>query len=83
MEAVQTDFGIKEVLNTLGIKDINSGASTGKHWFATRGEKIGSYSPVDGSLIAEVNCATEAEYEAAILKGQDAFKEWRMWPATW
>lgn len=81
MEAVQTDFGIKEVLNTLGIKDINSGASTGNHWFATRGEKIGSYSPVDGSLIAEVNCATEAEYEAAILKGQEAFKEWRMWPA--
>jgi aldehyde dehydrogenase (NAD+) len=72
---------IKEVLSQLGIEDVNSGASTGSHWFATRGEKIDSYSPVDGSLIASVNAATTAEYEACILKGQEAFKEWRLMPA--
>lgn len=72
---------ISKVLNDLGIKDINSGASTGSHWFTTRGEKIDSYSPVDGSLIASVNSATEAEYEACVLKAQEAFKTWRMKPA--
>ena len=29
MEAVATDFGIKEALNKLGVKDINEGSSTG------------------------------------------------------
>jgi aldehyde dehydrogenase (NAD+) len=72
---------IKDVLKQLGIEEVNSGASTGSHWFATRGEKIDSYSPVDGSLIASVNAATTAEYEACILKGQEAFKEWRKMPA--
>ncbi len=81
MEVVQTDFGISQVLNQLGIKDINSGSSTGSHWFATRGEKIDSLSPVDGRLIGSVNSATEAEYEACIMKATEAFKEWRTWPA--
>lgn len=72
---------IKEVLAQLGIKEVNSGASTGEHWFTTRGERIDSYSPVDGQLIASVNSASEAEYEACVLKGQEAFAEWRLMPA--
>jgi aldehyde dehydrogenase (NAD+) len=80
METMQAN-DISKVLNDLGIKDTNSGASTGSHWFTTRGEKIDSYSPVDGSLIASVNSATEAEYEACVLKAQEAFKSWRMMPA--
>ncbi|MFT7611808.1 MAG: aldehyde dehydrogenase (NAD+) [Parvicellaceae bacterium] len=75
------DFGITEALKTLGIKDVNSGAAAGSHWFATRGENIDSMSPVDGTLIATVKSATEAEYEACILKGQEAYKEWRKVPA--
>jgi aldehyde dehydrogenase (NAD+) len=43
--------------------------------------RIDSISPVDGKLIASVNAATEADYEAIILKAQEAFKEWRMIPA--
>ena len=72
---------IQKVLATLGIKDENNGAAVGTHWFATRGEKIDSYSPVDGKLIASVNAATEADYEASILKAQEAFKSWRNVPA--
>ncbi|MCH2224432.1 MAG: aldehyde dehydrogenase family protein [Crocinitomicaceae bacterium] len=81
MAEVLTDLGMKEILTQLGIEDINNGASTGGHWFNTRGEKIESVSPVDGRVIASVNSATEADYEAVVLKAQEAFKSWRKWTA--
>ncbi|MBK7130055.1 MAG: aldehyde dehydrogenase family protein [Crocinitomicaceae bacterium] len=77
--AVQSEIG--QILSQLGIKEINSGASTGSYWFATRGTKIDSYSPVDGKLIASVHSASETDYEATILKAQEAFAEWRLIPA--
>jgi aldehyde dehydrogenase (NAD+) len=76
-----TTTEIQEILSQLGIEEMNNGASTGGKWFKTRGEKIDSISPVDGKLIASVNGATEADYEAVILKAQEAFLEWRMIPA--
>jgi aldehyde dehydrogenase (NAD+) len=75
------DQEIKDILTTLGIEERNNGASTGGKWFKTRGARIDSYSPVDGRLIASVNSATEADYEAIILKAQEAFKQWRLVPA--
>ncbi|MEN9440213.1 MAG: hypothetical protein RLZ33_289 [Bacteroidota bacterium] len=81
MAETMTDLGIQEILSQLGIEEINNGASTGGKWFKTRGERIDSISPVDGKLIASVNSASEADYEAVILKAQEAFKEWRMIPA--
>ena len=81
MAEVIAEQGIQEILAQLGIEEINNGASTGGKWFKTRGERIDSYSPVDGRLIASVNSATEVDYEAVILKAQEAFKEWRLIPA--
>jgi aldehyde dehydrogenase (NAD+) len=81
MAEVLSGAAIREILAQFGIEDENNGASTGSHWFRTRGEKINSYSPVDGELIASVNAATEADYEAVILKAQEAFKLWREVPA--
>jgi aldehyde dehydrogenase (NAD+) len=81
MSAVAVETEIRSILDQLGIKEVNSGASTGAYWFNTRGNEIQSFSPVDGNLIAAVRSATEVEYEAAILKGQEAFKEWRLVPA--
>jgi aldehyde dehydrogenase (NAD+) len=81
MIATATMTEIEEILKTLGIESTNNGASTGGKWFKTRGEKIDSNSPVDGKLIASVNAATEADYEAVILKAQEAFLEWRLIPA--
>ncbi len=81
MAAVMTDLGIGTILNQLGIEKENNGASTGGHWFNTRGELIASVSPVDGQVIASVYSATEVDYEAVILKAQEAFLEWRKWPA--
>lgn len=74
-------MNVQEVLNKLGIKDVNKGASTGYEWFDTKGEFIESYSPVDGKLIAKIQQGTEKDYEVIIQKAQEAFKSWRMMPA--
>lgn len=81
MAEVMQELGIQEILSQFGIEEINNGASMGSKWFKTRGERIDSYSPVDGKLIASVNAASEADYEAAVLKAQEAFKIWRNTPA--
>ena len=72
---------VQKILSDLGIKKENSGSSTGTYWFHTRGTKIDSYSPVDGQLIGSVSSATEAEFEACVLKAQEAFAEWKLKPA--
>lgn len=72
---------IKEVLKNLELVEENSGSSTGTYWFHTRGPLIESFSPSDGKLIGKVYSATETEYEACILKAQEAFNEWRLMPA--
>ena len=81
MAEVMTDLGIEKILQTFNIEPENNGASTGSKWFRTRGEKVDSISPVDGSVIASVHMASEVDYEAVILKAEEAFKEWRMIPA--
>src|SRR6218665_891735 len=81
MSATLAASGIQDALKTLGIEAVNRGASTGGYWFNTRGAQIDSISPADGKVIGSVTSATEAEYEAVILKAQEAFKSWRMVPA--
>jgi aldehyde dehydrogenase (NAD+) len=81
MAEVMQDLGIQEILTQFGIEEVNNGASLGSKWLKTRGERIDSYSPVDGKLIASVNSATEVDYEAAVLKAQEAFKVWRTVPS--
>ncbi|NND52537.1 MAG: aldehyde dehydrogenase family protein [Flavobacteriaceae bacterium] len=80
MEAVATDFGIKEALSKLGVSAINEGTSTGSNWFSN-GELIESYSPVDGQLIAKVKSTTESDYSKVIDAATEAFKSWRLMPA--
>ncbi|MEJ6675700.1 MAG: aldehyde dehydrogenase family protein, partial [Polaribacter sp.] len=53
-----TDFGIKETLQELGLKEINNGTSTGSNSFSS-GEIIESYSPVDGKLIGKVKATSK------------------------
>jgi aldehyde dehydrogenase (NAD+) len=81
MTELFTEQVIQEILSKLGIEERNNGACTGGKWFKTRGPRIDSSSPVDGRLIASVNSATEVDYEAVILKAQEAFKQWRLVPA--
>jgi aldehyde dehydrogenase (NAD+) len=76
-----TDLKISEILSQLGIEEQNRGASTGSYWLHTRGTQIDSISPVDGKIIASVASASEADYEAIVMKAQEAFKVWRAMPA--
>ncbi len=80
MEAIATDFGIKEALKQLGIKDVNDGTSTGSDSFGS-GELISSYSPTDGQLIAKVSTTTREDYDKVIKTAQDAFLQFRAMPA--
>ena len=71
---------IADALKTLRIEKKSPGASTGKEWFG-HGEEISSWSPVDGALIGAVSTAVKEDYELVVAKAQQAFNEWRTWPA--
>ena len=73
-------FGISDALAQLGIQSINPGTSTGSNFFAS-GATINANSPVDGSLIAQVQCTTKEDYEKVVTKASEAFKVWRTMPA--
>ena len=69
------------ILKKLGVTGKFSGASTGVKWISTKGEKIESFSPVDGKLIGSVISADRKAYDAVVNKATEAFEEWRLWPA--
>ena len=75
-----TDFGIKEVLQTLGLKDINEGSSSGSIQFSS-GKIIESFSPVDGNLIGKVKSTTKEDYEKVMESATKAFLSFRNMPA--
>ena len=68
-------------LKELGISANNPGVSTGQNWIKSKGETITSYSPVDGNEIGKVAGADRKSYDAVVAKAQEAFEEWRSWPA--
>lgn len=72
---------IKSILKNLGIEASNPGAAIGSKWLPTKGDKITSFSPVDGAAIAEVRLASDDAYEKVIVANQEAFKSWRLTPA--
>ncbi|MCC5919271.1 MAG: aldehyde dehydrogenase family protein [Cyclobacteriaceae bacterium] len=69
---------MKDVLEQLGIESTNSGVMIGSRKVASTGAEIGSYSPVDGTLIAKVNCGDKATYEEVIKASKEAFEKWQM-----
>lgn len=71
----------KDFLSLLNIHHENSGTSTGTQWLSGQEKLIDSYSPVDGNKIASVKETSKAEYEIIVSKAQEAFTEWRIWPA--
>ncbi len=70
-----------DFLSDLKILNDNKGVSTGTRWLSVNGKKIESHSPVDGKIIAAVNTVDKKSYEAVLQKAQQAFLEWRLWPA--
>ncbi len=74
---------MKDILNTLGIKEVNHGATLGTSdgWLKTSGDEIVSVSPIDGKQIAAVIQATRNDYELIVSEAEKAFRAWRMKPA--
>jgi len=71
----------QDILDALGIKEVNSGACYGEWIKEPSGGELVSYSPIDGQPIAKVMMAGEDDYEKVMEKASAAFKEWRMMPA--
>ncbi|MGI6393507.1 MAG: aldehyde dehydrogenase family protein [bacterium] len=73
----------QKLLSTLGIKEVNYGATTGSTngWIKTTGKELQSFSPIDGKLIATVIQATKEEYEIVAKKAYSAFQKFKMMPA--
>ena len=68
-------------LKELGVKDQNSGVSTGSTWLKGNGQVIESYSPTDGKLIGSCTSASQEDWDAMMATANKAFLEWRKWPA--
>jgi len=70
-------------LKELGIQEINRGACAGPDdWSRTDAhELLPILTPIDGSVIAKVAQASEADYEYVVKTAHESFVEWRMIPA--
>lgn len=66
-----------EVLERLGLEELNSGVSVGK----AHGGEIASLNPADGQELARVKLATAENYDAVISESETVFDRWRMHPA--
>ena len=73
---------LTSVLNQLGIKTLNvpysTGLKTGETGQCTTRQ---IFSPIDGSLIAEVSMANAEDYEKVVQTAVKAFGEWKLIPA--
>src|SRR5688572_5712873 len=70
-----------DFLRSLHIEEKNEGTGTGSTWVPSGGELISSFSPVDGKLIGKVKTTDRNSYETVVKKAEEAFREWRTWPA--
>jgi aldehyde dehydrogenase (NAD+) len=74
---------INEILKSLGVENINSGAFIGGSNFKPSGYEsiIDSINPTTGENIASVKSCTLSDYETIMNASSEAFKSWRMVPA--
>ena len=72
---------MQSILKELKISELNKGVSTGTKWMSTSGDKIQSFTPVNGKMIATVNSCDKRSFDQVLETAQNAFIEWRTWPA--
>jgi aldehyde dehydrogenase (NAD+) len=73
---------MKSLLRKLSLTAKNRGTCAGpERWMDSRGNWIDSINPSTGEVIASVQAATPASYDAAVIAAQAAFKTWRLLPA--
>ena len=68
-------------IEKLQIRSVNQGVSTGQYYIGSSGAIFPSYSPVDGARIASVYMAADDGFETVVRKANEAFLEWKNWPA--
>ena len=71
---------IDQLLNKYELNGSINGCSTGNNWFGS-GEKIESFSPVDGKLIGTIKSGSKTDFDEIIKNSKKAFKEFRQIPA--
>jgi len=69
---------MQSVLEKLGIRDQNPGVFCGE--WRGGGAKIDKISPIDGVRLASVLTASDADYDSAISRAEEAFSKWRVTP---
>ena len=73
-------MSIKTILKNLAVEPKQKGCSTGGQWMGS-GTEIAAVSPVDGSLLGNVQTATVEDYENLIERAEHAFLSFRKIPA--
>lgn len=72
---------ISDVLQKLGIQQLNQGISTGANNWHGNGALLESKSPVDGHLIGTVHMGGAKDYDQVVDTAHQAFLVWRNLPA--
>lgn len=80
MADIQEKYGVNKALEALQVERNTKGTSAGGEFFGS-GNKIDSYSPVDGEKLGTVATTSAEDYNQVITNADAAFKEWRKWPA--
>lgn len=60
---------------------LHNGLCTGAVWPDCSGDKLDSVTPIDDSVIGTIRTASFNDYENLVANAQEAFAEWRTWPA--
>ena len=71
---------LNQLFNKYELDKLSHGCSTGSEWFSS-GEKIKSYSPVNGKLIGEISSGSKNDFDHIVQVSKKAFKEFREIPA--
>jgi aldehyde dehydrogenase (NAD+) len=71
---------MNEILETLGLSDVNSGVYAGG-WREAHGKVLESVNPTTGKVIATVVRASVDDYETVVQDAASTFRRWRMLPA--
>jgi L-aminoadipate-semialdehyde dehydrogenase len=72
---------VPEILETLHIEPLNSGACYGEWIPNPSGAELASLNPASGEAMAKVRLAGPADYECVVSRASEAFVDWRMMPA--
>ena len=80
MADIQEKYGVNKALEALQVERDTKGTSVGGELFGN-GDKIDSYSPVDGEKLGTVATTSAEDYNQVITTADAAFKEWRKKPA--